>query len=619
MSNKTHSSIKLTYNQFRSKFNGSGLKIDKIGQLWTKYKENKIKDSDLTKINIKQLILTVKKEITPQQKKVQPRRVSLIRKSPTKTVTPALSIDVNYISQQHIKIARLILWKLPADEILGVCSINKHFKEKVCTDYFWKLYIDKMWGTSINRLNKVFIKASEKGHADVVKILLADKRVDPSAHYNDAIILAANNGHTKVVKVLLVDKRVDPAAQDNSAIGVASREGHIEVVKLLLADKRVDPAADNNYAIINAYLDGHIEVVKLLLEDKRVNPTANDNFIMRMASGRGQVEVIKLLLEDKRVDPTDNDNYAVRMASLRGHLKVVKLIREHQKLRGSKKTSIADFVSKAVTSGDKEVIKFFLHQKLSKDSKVVINIPLPYTKGRKIGRGTYGNVYKGITLKNEYVAIKEISIGKEASSFITKDYFTGTSIETTVMPTNIFLKEVSITELMSRHNIGPKFKGAYICEGKKIGVILLELWSKSFYYGFYNDKYCLDKSLIDKLKRKVDKLHKLGYVHNDITPYNILIRGDVDEDDQIPWVSDITLTDFGITQKASAKFKGMEVLYKHHKRHYPDYFKQKGVTLAKVKQNPILLDDAFFWTYKNHCKGKKPWPLERGDSDTESS
>ena len=43
-----------------------------------------------------------------------------------------------------------------------------------------------------------------------------------------------------------------------------SKNGHSEIVKLLLADPRVDPAADNNVTIRDASLHGHTEIVKLL-------------------------------------------------------------------------------------------------------------------------------------------------------------------------------------------------------------------------------------------------------------------------------------------------------------------------------------------------------------------
>ena len=45
--------------------------------------------------------------------------------------------------------------------------------------------------------------ASENCRVDVVKLLLSDPRVDPSANDNYALRLAIQNGHKDVVKLLL--------------------------------------------------------------------------------------------------------------------------------------------------------------------------------------------------------------------------------------------------------------------------------------------------------------------------------------------------------------------------------------------------------------------------------
>ena len=50
-------------------------------------------------------------------------------------------------------------------------------------------------------------------------------------------------------------------------------KGDIELVKLLLSDPRVDPSADNNFAIKKAAENGHYKIVKLLLNDPRVDPS----------------------------------------------------------------------------------------------------------------------------------------------------------------------------------------------------------------------------------------------------------------------------------------------------------------------------------------------------------
>jgi len=77
------------------------------------------------------------------------------------------------------------------------------------------------------------------GHLEVVKILLQDKRIDPSIYdnhdvYFSAIQHASTNGHTEVVKLLLEDRRVDPAVAGSGTLRYASDNGHTGVVKILL-------------------------------------------------------------------------------------------------------------------------------------------------------------------------------------------------------------------------------------------------------------------------------------------------------------------------------------------------------------------------------------------------
>ena len=168
--------------------------------------------------------------------------------------------------------------------------------------------------------------ASENGHADVVQLLLQDKRVDPAADNNYAIVWASQNGHVNVVQLLLQDPRVDPAADNNYAIGWASRNGHINVVQLLLQDPRVDPAGSNNLAIRFASSYGHTDVVQLLLQDPRVDPGVLDNFAVRRASMKGHVEVVRLLLQDPRVNPAAENNCAIRYASSNSYADVVRLL-----------------------------------------------------------------------------------------------------------------------------------------------------------------------------------------------------------------------------------------------------------------------------------------------------
>jgi ankyrin repeat protein len=61
--------------------------------------------------------------------------------------------------------------------------------------------------------------------------------------------MASENGHLEIVQLLLADDRVDPSANDNYPIRIALENGHLQIVQLLLADRRVDPSALDNYAV----------------------------------------------------------------------------------------------------------------------------------------------------------------------------------------------------------------------------------------------------------------------------------------------------------------------------------------------------------------------------------
>jgi ankyrin repeat protein len=176
-------------------------------------------------------------------------------------------------------------------------------------------------------LNYTLSWASANGHLEVLRLLLADQRVNPAAGENEAI--RSLNGHLEIARLLLLDQRVNPAAVDNEAVRNASAKGHLEVVCQLVSDQRVNPAAKDNAAIKSASRNGHLEVVRLLLSDQRVNPAADDNQAIRLTSEYGRLEVVRLLLTDQRVDPSANRNYAIKWAARNNHTQVVQLLLSH--------------------------------------------------------------------------------------------------------------------------------------------------------------------------------------------------------------------------------------------------------------------------------------------------
>lgn len=119
--------------------------------------------------------------------------------------------------------------------------------------------------------NYAIKKASENGYAEIVKILLETQKVDPSASkiYNYGIKKALKKGISAEYLKLYLPSIF--ASGSNYAIKKASQKGHLEVVKLLLDSEKVDSSAENNYAIKQALKNGHVKVVRLLLADERID------------------------------------------------------------------------------------------------------------------------------------------------------------------------------------------------------------------------------------------------------------------------------------------------------------------------------------------------------------
>ena len=107
------------------------------------------------------------------------------------------------------------------------------------------------------------------GYLECVKILVGHADIDRCKN-NLALILACKGGHLNVVRELLKDGRVDPSASYNTAIISASKNGYLEIVKELMKNERVDPSAEYNRALRYAINNRHIDIVIELLKDPRV-------------------------------------------------------------------------------------------------------------------------------------------------------------------------------------------------------------------------------------------------------------------------------------------------------------------------------------------------------------
>jgi ankyrin repeat protein len=110
--------------------------------------------------------------------------------------------------------------------------------------------------------------AADKGHLDVVKLLLArGAEVDPedSFYHSTPITWAGYNGHVEVVKALL-----EAGADAGSAVMMAINRGKGEVVRAVATSGKV-PLESLSGALAMAQTAGKPEIVKLL-EEAGVKP-----------------------------------------------------------------------------------------------------------------------------------------------------------------------------------------------------------------------------------------------------------------------------------------------------------------------------------------------------------
>lgn len=170
--------------------------------------------------------------------------------------------------------------------------IEEYNKKSVMNTFSKKLSMeDKTW---------VMEAAIKAGRADIVKLLVTDPTVDPSARRNKFLEIATKEGTAEIVQALLSDSRVNPADHRNLFLANAVEKNNLEIVQVLMADSRVDPAG-----------------AKMSL-DKDYKEVPDPNYIIRIAAAENNLAIVKELLKDSRVDPTDALSVAVSKISKTG-------------------------------------------------------------------------------------------------------------------------------------------------------------------------------------------------------------------------------------------------------------------------------------------------------------
>lgn len=117
---------------------------------------------------------------------------------------------------------------------------------------------------SIALINCIQVVTSED-----VKSLLR-QGADPSYNDNESLVLAICCCSIDIVKIILADKRVDPTNIMKDGDVRLCVLYDIDILNILIADGRVDFSVKNRRAIFVAKRDGLDEARDLLLQNERV-------------------------------------------------------------------------------------------------------------------------------------------------------------------------------------------------------------------------------------------------------------------------------------------------------------------------------------------------------------
>jgi ankyrin repeat protein len=157
-------------------------------------------------------------------------------------------------------------------------------------------------------LNDQFFEATRKGDAAAVAALL-DKGVDVNAKFRygtTALFKAAERGHTEVVKVLLAhgaDVTVQDTFYHETAMGWALQNNHIEVVRLLLEKDK----ASIEPVLMNGVREGNKELVTIALAAGAAKPETLTMALAAAMDDKDKSEITEMLKKAGAVPPPEID------------------------------------------------------------------------------------------------------------------------------------------------------------------------------------------------------------------------------------------------------------------------------------------------------------------------
>eukprot|EP00029_Vermamoeba_vermiformis_P010370 TRINITY_DN5418_c0_g1_i1.p1 TRINITY_DN5418_c0_g1~~TRINITY_DN5418_c0_g1_i1.p1 ORF type:complete len:485 (-),score=79.51 TRINITY_DN5418_c0_g1_i1:7-1461(-) len=172
----------------------------------------------------------------------------------------------------------------------------------------------------------ILVKAINKNQLEVVKVLLADPKIDPSFNRNEALRTAVMTGNITAAKILLEDPRVGVCGQNrHMLIRLAVSNNSAKMVKLILNFPEVDPAGvveeptitDTKKLTVNpttfdiAVSHNSLKIIRILLADKRINAFYYTGYTIAIALRMNRISIARTLLNDEKTTLIDSSHYQI--------------------------------------------------------------------------------------------------------------------------------------------------------------------------------------------------------------------------------------------------------------------------------------------------------------------
>lgn len=207
----------------------------------------------------------------------------------------------------------------------------------------------------------------------------------------DKLYNACVNNDIKLVNKLINDDRVDINKNSGVAFSKAVLFGHIEIVKLMLANKKLKPQLGGNSAILRvAIFNNRLEIFKLLLKDRRIQAIKIHPGVLEETIQFERKEMFNILLYQKKLNPSHADQLSLKIACQNDTVYYAEMLLKHKEIDINYFKNNSDYVNPlliCVMSGSINVLKIILKHKnieISEDLEKALDIRLKHLKGREI-------------------------------------------------------------------------------------------------------------------------------------------------------------------------------------------------------------------------------------------